>query len=260
MNIISTNLMGGLGNCLFQIAAAYATSLRDSKKFICPKVVSHGSHKPINNYFNNIFSRIEFGSMPSDIQLYHEPCFHYNEIPNIHNNIMLYGYFQSEKYFNVYRNEILNLFSVTNEIENKLTTKYSHLLQKKTCSIHIRRGDYVLLSDYHTVQPIDYYEKATNIIGEDFEYLIFSDDIEWCKENFSFLKNTHFIEGDTDFENLYLMSMCYHNIIANSTFSWWGALLNKNEDKKVICPSDWFGPINKHLQTKDIYPTKWIVI
>ena len=74
------------------------------------------------------------------------------------------------------------------------------------------------------------------------------------------LKNKHFIEGDADYENLYLMSMCNHNIIANSSFSWWGAWMNKNENKKIISPKDWFGIKNKHINTKDVYGNNWIII
>jgi hypothetical protein len=260
MSFVSVDLMGGLGNCLFQIAAAYSTSLRDSKTFICQKNVSHGSHKPLDYYLNNIFGKINFGEVNTNSQLYKEPFFHYNEIPKTNDNLILNGYFQSEKYFINYRNEILELFAINNEVNHKLQTKYQKLLNKKTCSIHVRRGDYIRLNDFHTVQPIDYYEKSFNLIGEDYEYLIFSDDIEWCKNNFDFIKNKHFIEGDADYENLYLMSMCEHNIIANSSFSWWGAWMNMNENKKVISPKNWFGNKNKHLDTQDIYPKNWVLI
>lgn len=260
MSLVSVKLMGGLGNCLFQIAAAYSVSLRDSKKFICEKIVSHGSHKPIDHYLNNIFRKINFGDVNFSYSNYKEPFFHYNEIPKSSNNLLLNGYFQSEKYFINYRNEILNLFEINEDTKNKLNDKYGNVLSKKTCSIHIRRGDYVRLNQYHTVQPIDYYEKSFNLIGNDYDYLIFSDDIEWCKNNFDFIPNKHFIEGDSDYENLYLMSMCNNNIIANSSFSWWGAWLNKNENKKVISPKNWFGEKNKHLNTMDIYPKNCIVI
>lgn len=260
MSFVSVDLMGGLGNCLFQIATAYSTSLRDSKTFICQKNVSYGSHKPIDHYLNNIFGKINFGTVNTNSQSYKEPFFHYNEIPKTNNNLILNGYFQSEKYFINYRNEILELFAINNEVNHKLQNKYQNLLNKKTCSLHVRRGDYVRLNDFHTVQPIDYYKKSVNLIGEDYEYLIFSDDIEWCKNNFDFIKNKNFIEGDTDYENLYLMSMCDHNIIANSSFSWWGAWMNKNENKKIISPKDWFGVKNKHINTKDIYSKNWIII
>jgi hypothetical protein len=260
MSFVSVKLMGGLGNCLFQIAAAYSVSLRDSKTFLCEKLVSHGSHNPIDHYLNNIFKKINFGDIDFNYTSYKEPFFHYNEISKSENNLFINGYFQSDKYFNNYRNEILNLFEISDEIRDKLTNKYGGILSKKTCSIHVRRGDYIRLNDYHTVQPIDYYESSIKIIGENYDYLIFSDDIEWCKNNFGFIENKHYIEGDTDYENLYLMSMCEHNIIANSSFSWWGSWMNKNENKKVISPKNWFGEKNKHLNTKDIYFEGCVII
>jgi hypothetical protein len=88
--------------------------------------------------------------------------------------------------------------------------------------------------------------------------LIFSDDINWCIENFDFIKNKTFISGNSDFFDLYLMSMCNNNIIANSTFSWWAAWLNINKDKKVICPKIWFGINYSHFDTSDIYCIDWI--
>ena len=260
MSIVIVKLMGGLGKFLFQIAAEYSVSFRDSKTFLCEKLVSHGSHKPIDNYLNNIFKKINFGDINFNHANYKEPFFHYNEIPRSDDNLLINGYFQSEKYFMSHRNEILNLFEINDEIKDKLINKYGEILTKKTCSIHVRRGDYVRLNQYHTVQPIDYYEKSIKLIGEDYEYLIFSDDIEWCKTNFDFIQTKHFIEDDTDYENLYLMSMCDHNIIANSSFSWWGSWMNKNENKKVISPKNWFGDKNKHLNTKDIYIKNSIIL
>jgi hypothetical protein len=114
------------------------------------------------------------------------------------------------------------------------------------------------LQNYHPIQTIEYYQNAIKIIGEENHFVIFSDDIKWCEENFNFLKNKTFISGNTDYEDLYLMSMCKHNIIANSTFSWWGGWLNCNIDKKVIIPSKWFGISNSHLNTNDLYCNKWI--
>ena len=152
------------------------------------------------------------------------------------------------------------LKNINSKIKSRLQSKYKNVLGKKTCSLHIRRGDYVRLSQFHALQPIDYYQNSVNIIGEEYEYLIFSDDIEWCKNNFNFIKNKHFIEGNTNYEDLYLMSICDNNIITNSSFSWWGAWMNKNETKKVISPKIWFGEKNSHLNTKDIYVKNWIII
>ena len=109
---------------------------------------------------------------------------------------------------------------------------------------------------------INYYLNSLNylksITNSNFKIFVFSDDIKWCEENFGFLNNKTFISDNKDYEDLYLMSMCKNNIIANSTFSWWGAWLNKNENKQVIIPSKWFGISNSHLNTNDLYCDKWI--
>ena len=124
--------------------------------------------------------------------------------------------------------------------------------------MHIRRTDYTTSNGYHPVQTVEYYKKALEIIGEYDKLFIFSDDIEWCRNNLKF-DNMIFIEGNTDIEDLYLISLCKHNIIANSSFSWWGAWLNKNPNKKVIAPSKWFGDM-ANLNESDIVPEGWIRI
>jgi hypothetical protein len=159
-----------------------------------------------------------------------------------------------------YRNEILKLFKIDDNTNQKIHDKYGDLLSLDTCSIHVRRGDYLALQNHHPIQSIEYYQNAIDIIGNDKHFLIFSDDIKWCEENFGGLTNKTYITGNQDYEDLYLMSMCRNNIIANSTFSWWGAWLNKNEDKKVIAPKQWFGVSNSHLDTSDLYCKKWITI
>jgi hypothetical protein len=94
--------------------------------------------------------------------------------------------------------------------------------------------------NFHPLQTLSYYEKSVSIIGEDKLYVIFSDDINWCKENLNFIKNKIFVTDNLDYQDMYLMSMCKNNIIANSSFSWWGAWLNKNTNKKVVYPYIWF--------------------
>jgi len=122
--------------------------------------------------------------------------------------------------------------------------------------VHIRRGDYLNKIHKHPTQPKEYYYSAFSQFNEDIHFLIFSDDIEWCKNNLKY-KYLYFIEEELDYISLYLMSLCNHNIIANSSFSWWGAWLNQETNKKVIAPSNWFGK-NKKLNTKDLIPSKWI--
>ena len=258
MGIVSTRLMGGLGNMLFEIAASYSTALRDGKEMICDVTDIQMPHKPYTYYTNNILRKVKFSNELPNLGYIGENGFHYTPIPKIDGNVKLIGHFQSEKYFIEHRNEILELFEIDDKTKNHLLEKYGEIINQDTCSIHIRRGDYLGLPTHHPTQSIDYYKEAIQIIGEEKHFLVFSDDIEWCKENFDFLNNKTFISGNQDYEDLYLMSMCKNNIIANSTFSWWGAWLNKNENKQVIIPSKWFGVSNSHLNTNDLYCDKWI--
>lgn len=260
MNLVSVNIMGGLGNILFQIITAYAISIRDSKELIVDISSHHGSHRSIISYSKNILRNIKLSSNKLDIPVIGESGHHYQEIPKVEGDIKLNGYFQSEKYFQNYRESILEKISPTEDILNNLMLKYGNYLSSSSCSIHIRRGDYLGLPNHHPILPIDYYNLAIDIIGNENQFLIFSDDIEWCKKNFDFVKNKIFVEGLEDYEEIYLMSLCANNIIANSTFSWWGAWLNQNQNKKVISPSVWFGNHLSNLNTKDIYCNNWIII
>lgn len=258
MDIVSTRLMGGLGNMMFQIATVHSIALRDNKEMICDITEMQIPHKPYTYYTNNIFRNVKFSNSLTNLKNMGEGGFHYTPIPKMNGNVKLVGHFQSEKYFIDYKNEILKLFEIDEKTKSILLEKYGDIINQDTCSIHVRRGDYLGLQNHHPIQPISYYENSIKIIGEDKHFLIFSDDIKWCEENFNFLKNKTFVSGNLDYEDLYLMSMCKNNIIANSTFSWWGAWLNKNENKQVIIPSKWFGIFNSHLNTNDLYCDKWI--
>jgi hypothetical protein len=153
---------------------------------------------------------------------------------------------------------VLDLFEIDEETKEMLLQKYGDILNLETCSLHVRRGNYVERQQYHPLQTVEYYTKSIETIGKDKHYLIFSDDIQWCKENLSFIENKTFVEGNKDYEDLYLMSFCKDNIIANSSFSWWGAWLNKNNNKRVIYPSVWFG--NNGQITDGIGCVNWIRI
>jgi hypothetical protein len=254
-------LIGGLGNMLFQIATTYSLSLRDNKEFFCDSNMTIIPHHHYSHYKDNIFRKIKFKNNVEDLDsFYSENGFNYNPIPKFTGNVRLRGYFQSEKYFLDYRNEILDLFEPNEETKIKIDDFFSEFSNKRTCSIHVRRGDYVGIQNYHCLQEIDYYKKSIEMIGIDTTFLIFSDDIDWCKDNFYFLDNKIFITGFSDHEQLYLMSICNDNIIANSTFSWWGAWMNKNDNKKVISPKKWFGDSNQHLNVKDVYCNNWLII
>lgn len=252
--------MGGLGNMMFQIATAYSVALRDNKKMVCDTRDMMIPHKPYSFYTDNIFRKIELLSNPINQRYFGEGGFQYSPIPNFSGNVKLIGYFQSEKYFIDHKNEVLELFEIDENTNSYLLETYGDILSQDTCSIHVRRGDYLSLPNHHPIQEIDYYKKSVKIIGEDKFFLIFSDDIKWCEKNFDFVKNKIFISNNLDYQDLYLMSMCKNNIIANSTFSWWGSWLNKNKNKKVISPKKWFGFAYETYNTNDLYCNGWLII
>ena len=256
---VSSHLQGGLGNYLFQIAAAYGISKRDNKELQIDISDIAIIHSPLELYTNNILRNVQFGNIDNFIFIHQtqDLPITFTNIPSVNGNLKLDGYYQNEKYFNQYREDILNLYKIDNLTENYLNEKYPTLLFENTCSIHVRRGNYVDRQNFHPLQTIDYYKHSISIIGEDTLFLIFSDDIEWCKINLNFVKNKIFISGNLDYQDLYLMSMCNHNIIANSSFSWWGAWLNQNKNKKVIYPSFWF---NNGPDSSEIGGENWIKI
>lgn len=255
MNITS-QLLGGVGNMLFTIATTYSIS----REFNLNQVLSLNHigtlHTSPDKYLNNIFRKLQVVENVDDYHIVTETGFTYSpiKIPTAR-NVKLFGYFQSEKYFLKFRNEILELLSPTEEILNEIHIKYGHLYKNKTLSLHIRRGNYVNLSNIYPTVTINYCYKALEYFP-DYNVLVFSDDIEYCKTMFK-NKNFYFIENDRDIIDLYMMSLCDHNIISNSTFSWWGAWLNKKKNK-VICPLKWF--VENNYDSKDIIPDSWIKI
>ena len=257
--MVTSNLMGGLGNYMFQIATAYSLSLDSQDELIFNINDSLRVHEPIRSYTSNIFSKINFVEFNLDgLTNHYEPFFHYQKIPLL-NNVKLNGYFQSEKYFSHNRTQILSLFDIDEKSKKEIYEKYSEILNGETCSIHVRRGDYLGLNGHHPVCDLEYYNKSINLFDKNTKFLVFSDDIKWCQENFKG-ENFIFISGNRDFIDIWLMSLCQNNIIANSTFSWWGAWLNQNINKKVIAPSKWFGPLKINHNTQDLIPEAWEII
>lgn len=255
--MVVSNIKGGLGNQLFQWACNRNLSIKynidtyiDNSSYLNQIGVTERTFSldkfPLINY--NISNTKPTNKINDD--------FHYREI-KLDNDTDYYldGYWQSEKYFIENERIIREELKPTEYIELKLK---GILPKGYNISLHIRRTDYVKLSDYHPVQPLEYYERSLDIIGEYDNLIIFSDDIEWCKSNLKF-NNMIFIEGMDDVEDLWLMSMCKDNIIANSSFSWWGAWLNDNPKKKVISPIKWFGD-KVNLNTSDLIPNKWVRI
>jgi hypothetical protein len=261
---VTAALMGGLGNFMFQVAAAYAYAKRYDRDVGFSAQQARGPHQDAWEYQENIFKDVDLVDFKigkgGDIRQVQEDGFHYNEIPEyLNRDVCLVGYFQSEKYFKDFENEVRELF-MSYDVE--LSDETKDLLENyNTCSIHVRRGDFLKHPNHHPTQGMNYFLKATKKMPKDSMFLIFSDDIAWCKENFPDLpEKFRFIEGNKDYEDLYIMSKCNNNIICNSTFSWWGAWLNSNLDKIVVAPEKWFGPAYANWDTSDLYCENWIKI
>lgn len=255
--MVSSSLMGRLGNTLFQIATAYSLALDNQDELIYNINELEFDHHTIDLYKKTIFRKLNFTSKLLGFgHIHREPHFHFSKIDFLPNT-KIHGYFQSEKYFKKNENKIRELFEIDDTTLHQILNKYGSILDNETCSIHVRRGDYLGLQEYHPTCSMSYFNEAISKINNNI-YLIFSDDISWCKENFVG-DNFVFVEGNNEVTDLYLMSMCSNNIISNSSYSWWGAWLNKNETKKVVAPKIWFGPSYSNMITDDIYCDKWII-
>jgi hypothetical protein len=257
--MIITKIQGGLANQIFQwsygkfLSEKYNTELLLDLSFYQNQ---SGVTKRIFslNKFPNLTYKIFQGITNNNQTLAVNDNFNYTELNyNSNYNFYLNGYWQSEKYFIEIHDLIKKELKHSDEFAKKFV-----FLDKINISLHIRRTDYVASNGYHPVQPISYYQQALEMMCDYDNLFIFSDDIEWCKNNLKF-ERMIFIENQDDVEDLWLMSLCKHNIIANSSFSWWGAWLNSNQDKKVIAPENWFGS-QTNLNTSDIIPDKWIKI
>ncbi len=176
-------------------------------------------------------------------------------------NIYIYAFYQSEKYFENIK-EIIQRDYTFDPVAVQNTSFFEQIKNTNSISIHIRRGDYLNNSSVEDICTMSYYKNAIQEICKRITcptFFIFSNDIPWCKENLP-LENAVFVTGNTgrdSYKDMQLMSYCRHNIIANSTFSWWGAWLNSNPNKIVIAPDRWFNGVDG---TKDIIPEGWIKV
>ena len=275
--MLYSQLKGGLGNIFFIVALLKSLSIDRKKNFyISNNTQSCTKRNEETKWINDVLKSVKkVSKRPGEIKVrYNEKKFSYNPIPETKHGLELNGYFQSEKYFKHNKTEIIKLFT---EYKNNIIEKLNNKLpdNKNTISIHIRRTDYLKLQHAHVVQDDEYYKNALEILSKkldfktpidlnnEYTFVIFSDDIEWCKKHTLFMpfKNILFMSGNSAIEDLYLMSMCTHNIIANSTFSWWSSYLNTNNDKITVAPKKWFNPnYIKEEEYKDIYCEDWLVV
>lgn len=242
---------GRLGNLLFQVASleSYAREHGFRARYF------HTDVTP--KYASTILSGVSWEAPTSerfwDVR---HPYFEYVSLPVVKASTRFHPptYLQSEKYFNP--DVARSLFFLRDTMKQRILAWYPEL--PECVSLHVRRGDYLKIQDCHPVLHKEYYEEAIKLLGNDRKYAIFSDDPDWCRVNLN-IPNSVIVRGNTDEEELYMMSLCSDNIIANSSFSWWGAYLNLNPHKRVVAPLRWFGP-KLPLNTKDLIPHTWIKI
>lgn len=246
--MVYCKLMGRLGNQVFQISCTIAYAKKHNMPYWIPRK-SMAEH--IWPAFFKHFPDEPKENPPRKYIEYKEKNHYYEEIP-FYNNVCLNGFFQSDKYFADYRQDILNAFQIP----------YKRL--DGFVSIHVRRGDYTQFADKHPPVTYEYISDAVKHfldLGLS-SFVVCSDDILWCKRNFKPLELFgavfSYSAGHEPIEDLAMMSCCEHNIIANSSFSWWSAWLNQNPDKIVIAPRIWFGKGNSNLSDVDIVPENWI--
>jgi len=255
---ITSRLQGRTGNMMFQIAHGFAMSLQYNKQFIAPSHESSSGHLE-----KTLFRKIDFNITHTplgDISKHVFLPFHYNEIeePSFDKPTVYVGWFQSEKYFKKYTEVIKDLFSPTLEFINRAKIDFPFLGNSVVGAINVRRGDYLTQPTRHPVVSIDYIDEAYKHLPKCDYILVLSDDIPWCRENIK-IENVIFVDNYLDCDGLWLLSLCNHYIISNSTFSWWGAYLSKSIAKTIIAPDTWFGPDIREI-TDDLYGEDWIKI
>jgi len=262
----SIGRLGRLGNQMFQYASLRGISHNIGKDFCFPIYEQFQDDGLGNLVKTELFDCFKMSSVSSEnighlnTENYLQEKFHhfdediYNNCPD---NVSLYGYFQTEKYFNNVKDLIKTDFIFKDEILEPCTEAFSTLETNNVISLHIRRGDYLRITENHPVCELEYYKKALQTFENYDKVIIFSDDIEWCKKQSLFDDNVFMIsESKNSYVDLCLMTMCSGHVIANSSFSWWGAWLA--ESQQVIAPNDWFGPDLSYKNIKDIYLENWI--
>ena len=279
---IKLKLTGGLGNQMFQFAAGYSiartkkTELNLDLKWFNRRNLHNGFE--LDNVFN-IYSKVNFLNKPFSFKKFNlkefftkidktyktfdEPHFHYTpEITNVPNHCFLRGYWQSEMYFKEFTNEISSIFTFNKPLNEENYKIAQDIINSKSVSMHVRRGDFLLeRNKKHQVDLSTYYSNAIKEVSKNYsnpKFFIFTDDLDWIHKNNLIKSNYVFVNINqkiNSFLDMQLMSLCKVNIIANSSFSWWGAWLNNNIDKTIFAPKDWFS--DKSINTESLIPKTW---
>lgn len=240
---------GQLGNQLFQIASTIGIAHLNKQDFIFPKW-------KYSKYFEHPIPQTE--NTMEDYQVFTEAIkqqFHHLPLV-LKGNWSLHGFFQSVKYFKPVELLIRYYFEPKVSLKNNLLDKYKDVLPN-SCSIHVRKEtklDSVTRDSFWV--PLQYYKEAIEFMDDSTKFLVFSNNIKWCEEHFKGSKFV-FVKNQLDIEDIFLMSFCEHNIIGNSTFSWWSAWLNENPFKKVVAPDPWLGWSRGDLDMGSLVLDEW---
>lgn len=234
---------GWLANQMFQYAATRALAHRRGVECTFPR-----NQPNLHDVFHLTAHPVGY-AVPATV-LYREPHFHFDPAAiDLPDNTILSGYFQSEKYF----------ASCADLIRREFTFRDLHTPDKPgVVSVHVRRGDYCKLGDHHPLLGLDYYARAMAQWPDGTEYLVFSDDPEWCDQHMGGWPGVQVAEKRSAAADMDLMSRCGGgHIIANSSFSWWGAWIGETPGKRIVTPLAWFGPAKAGWDTRDLIPERW---
>ncbi len=295
--MIAVKLMGGLGNQMFQYAVGRQLALMHKVDLVLDISALEGrtpgtfrryelKHLSIDATLldpNDIFMtqyrsiggfrcflaniKSKFGLPLNPPNQVKEKGFAFDpKIPMSSDNCYLQGYFQSEKYFYQIRDVLIQDFKVVNPLKGKNKEISDKIVSTESVSIHIRRGDYVndqKTAQFHGTCSLDFYRTALDYICSKLEnphFYFFSDDIEWVRKNIVVNHPAIYVDNNADcgYEDMRLMSMCRHHVVANSSFSWWAAWLSNYPDKIVLAPKNWFR--TEDLDTRDLVPSSWVVL
>ncbi len=251
---------GLLANQMFQVAATVGIARRNGLDYVLPP------WEPAR-WLQSPPPQVT--ALPGDLPEIRERDFAYQEI-RVQHSATLLGYFQSEKYFAHCREEIRRLFTPLPELVAELGRRFGPLLARPHCALHVRRGDYVGSPYWADLAASDYYERAMARFGSDTRFLVFSNDVPFCRARFDAARCA-LVEGLDAWGSLVLMSLCRAHIIANSSFSWWGAWLHAEPEATVVAPRAWFagpyadpaipfspGPPHRGFHdTRDVVPERW---
>ena len=252
--------LGQLGNQMFQYAALKGIAERHGYDFMIPNnkdvMVDSLGNKLRTEIFNPFDLNVKVGILQTENYL-QEPHYEYSVdlVNNCPDNFSLWGFFQTEKYFKHIEDQIRKDFTFKKQIRDECKEIIEEVFDNPI-ALHVRRGDFLINHANHHNLSMDYYAKALSKFDKKRQVVVFTDDPKWAFEQELFADDRFIISNEVGpYHDLYLMTQCDDFIIANSTFSWWGAWLANRGT--VIAPKKWFGPNNIDKNIDDLYPPHW---